>query len=85
MAASIFVSIDDNEQHHLRTMMDEIFGEENFVTNIVWQKKFSPQNDATHFSDNHDFIVIYAKNKNRVETPKLLPRTEKQYEHPTPT
>ena len=38
----IFVSIDDNEQHHLRTMMDEIFGEENFVTNIVWQKKFSP-------------------------------------------
>ena len=73
----IFVSIDDNEQHHLRTMMDEIFGEENFVTNIVWQKKFSPQNDATHFSDNHDFIVIYAKNKKEWR-PKLLPRTEKR-------
>ena len=73
----IFVSIDDNEQHHLRTMMDEIFGEENFVTNIVWQKKFSPQNDATHFSDNHDFIVTYAKNKN-IWRPRLLSRTKKQ-------
>ena len=74
---SIFVSIDDNEQHHLRIMMDEIFGEENFVTNIVWQKKYSPQNDATHFSDNHDFVLVYAKDKN-IWQPTLLPRTEKQ-------
>ena len=42
----IFISIDDNEQHHLRMLMDEIFGDTNFVTNIIWQKKFSPQNDA---------------------------------------
>jgi len=60
----IFVSIDDNEQHRLRMLMDEIFGEDNFVTNIIWQKKYSPQNDAKYFSDMHDFIVVYAKHKN---------------------
>ena len=76
---AIFVSIDDNEQHRLRMIMDEIFGEENFVTNIIWQKKFSPQNDAKHFSDNHDFVLVYAKDKN-VWRPNLLPRTDKQIE-----
>ena len=44
----IFISIDDNEAHRLRMVMDEIFGEHNFVANIVWQKKQSPQNDATY-------------------------------------
>ncbi len=72
----IFVSIDDNEQHHLRMLMDDIFGGQNFVTNIIWQKKFSPQNDAKYFSDNHDFVVCYAKNK-ETWRPVLLPRTEK--------
>lgn len=61
---AIFVSMDDNEQHRLRMLMDEVFGEENFITNIIWQKKFSPQNDAKYLSDNHDFIVLYAKSKN---------------------
>lgn len=77
----IFISIDDNEQHRLRALMDEIFGEENFITNIIWQKKFSPQNDAKYFSDNHDFIVVYAKHKNIGDETNgwirnLLPRTE---------
>ena len=77
----IFISIDDNEQHRLRLIMDEIFGVENFVTNIIWQKKGSPQNDARYFSDNHDFILCYAKNKQRsgacgaAWTRQLLPRT----------
>ena len=75
----IFVSIDDNEQHYLRMLMDEIFGAANFVNNVIWQKKFSPQNDAKHFSDNHDFILCYAKSKD-VWHPILLPRTEKQNE-----
>lgn len=61
---AIFISNDDNEQHRLRFLMDEVFGEDNFVTNIIWQKKFSPQNDATYFSDNHDFITVYAKTVN---------------------
>ncbi|OGW15095.1 MAG: hypothetical protein A2035_02615 [Nitrospirae bacterium GWA2_42_11] len=77
----IFVSIDDDEQHHLRMMMSEIFGAENFVTNIIWQKKFSPQNDAKYFSDMHDFIVVYAKHRNYGSETigwirNLLPRTE---------
>ena len=75
----IFISIDDNEQHHLRAMMDEIFGHANFVTNIIWQKKFSPQNDAKYFSDNHDFVLCYARDK-EIWRPVLLPRTEKQNE-----
>ncbi|MEC3885506.1 site-specific DNA-methyltransferase [Halobacillus sp. HZG1] len=80
----IFVSIDDNEQANLKKLMDEIFGEENFVTSIVWQKKYSPQNDATYFSDMHDYLLVYAKNKKSKKTDdhgwerNLLPRTEKQ-------
>ena len=73
----IFVSIDDHEQHHLRMLMDEIFGAENFVSNIIWQKKFAPTNDARYLSDNHDFIILYAKDKS-IWRPKLLSRTEKQ-------
>jgi len=57
----IFISIDDNEQSNLKILCDEIFGEENFVATIIWQKKFSPQNDATYFSNMHDFILCYAK------------------------
>ena len=60
----IFISIDDNEQGHLRLLLDEIFGYQNFVANIVWQKKYSPQNDAKYFSDMHDFIMVYARRKN---------------------
>ena len=72
---AIFVSIDDNEQHHLRMLMDAVFRPSNFITNIIWQKKFSPQNDAKYFSDNHDFVLCYAKNK-ELWRPILLPRTE---------
>ncbi|GAB1405949.1 hypothetical protein MASR1M74_31310 [Lentimicrobium sp.] len=80
---AIFVSCDDNEQHRLRGLMDEIFGEQNFIQNIIWQKKFSPQNDAKYFSDNHDFLICYAKNKIDGEVTtgwvrNLIPRTEEQ-------
>lgn len=72
----IFISIDDNEQAQLKLLCDEIFGEENFVATVIWEKKYSPQNDAKWLSDNHDFILIYARNKN-IWRPLLLPRTEK--------
>lgn len=80
---AIFISCDDNEQHRLRGLMDEIFGEQNFIQNIIWQKKFSPQNDAKYFSDNHDFLICYAKNKIDGEVTtgwvrNLIPRTEEQ-------
>jgi adenine-specific DNA-methyltransferase len=71
----IFISIDDNEVHHLRKLCDEVFGEDNFVANIIWEKKFAPSNDAKWFSDNHDHILIYAKNKD-IYRPFLLERSE---------
>jgi len=79
----IFISCDDNEQHNLRCLLDEVFGEQNFIQNIIWQKKFSPQNDAKYFSDNHDFLVCYAKNKIEGDVTfgwirNLIPRTEEQ-------
>lgn len=74
---AIFVSIDDNEQENLRLVMNEIFGRSNFINNIIWQKKYSPQNDARYLSDMHDFIVCYAKNKNKWVR-NLLPRSDEQ-------
>jgi adenine-specific DNA-methyltransferase len=74
---AIFISIDDNEQANLKLMCDEIFGGGNFINNIIWQKKFSPQNDAKYFSDNHDFIVCLAKNKSSWKR-NLLIRTDEQ-------
>jgi len=73
----IFISIDDNEVANLRKLCDEIFGEENFVANVIWEKKYSPANDAKWLSDNHDHILIYARNK-EIWRPILLPRNDKQ-------
>ena len=74
---AIFVSIDDNEVHRLRSLMDEVFGEENFVATAIWQKVYAPKSSAKHFSDDHDFILVYARDK-EVWTPNPLPRTESQ-------
>jgi adenine-specific DNA-methyltransferase len=74
---SIFISIDDNEQANLKLICDEIFGAGNFINNIIWQKKYSPQNDARYFSDMHDFIICYAKNKGSWNR-NLLIRSERQ-------
>jgi adenine-specific DNA-methyltransferase len=71
----IFVSIDDNEVHHLRMLMDEIFGEENFVASIIWEKKYSSQNDAKYLSETHDYIIVYARSKKEWHI-NLLPRTK---------
>ncbi len=73
----IFISIDDNEVHFLRVMMDDIFGANNFVATIIWQKVFAPKNSARHFSEDHDFILVYAK-KAVMWTPFLITRTEAQ-------
>ncbi|MBS0415948.1 MAG: site-specific DNA-methyltransferase, partial [Proteobacteria bacterium] len=71
----VFVSIADHEIHNLRAAMNEVFGEENFVAAVIWQKVYSPKNSARHFSEDHDYIVVYAKNAD-LWTPRLLPRTE---------
>lgn len=62
----IFISIDDREVANLRKIGDEIFGEENFIANIIWQKKYTRSNDAKWFSDNHDHILAFGKNKKLV-------------------
>lgn len=71
----IFISIDDNEASQLKLLCDEVFGEENFVANVIWEKKYTVANDAKWFSDNHDHILIYAKNK-EIWRPNLLNRTK---------
>ena len=74
---AIFVTIDDNEVHRLRCLMDEVFGEENFVATAIWQKVYAPKSSAKHFSDDHDFVAVYARDKESW-IPNALPRTESQ-------
>lgn len=71
----IFVSIDDCEAASLRKMCDEIFGEENFLAQIIWKKIYSGKADASHFGKFHEYVLCYAKNVAEVEV-RLLPRTE---------
>ena len=81
---TIWINIDDDEGHYVKVLVDSIFGRENFVNTIIWQKKYSPQNDAKWFSDNHDFIHVYAKNK-EIWKPNLLPRSDEmnsRYKNP---
>lgn len=59
---SIWVSIDDNEGHYLKVLMDEVFHRANFVTTVIWQKADSPRNSARQFSSDHDYIYVYSKN-----------------------
>lgn len=74
---AIFVSIADHEIHNLRLLLDEIFGARNFVATVIWQKVYSPKSSAKHFSEDHDYIVVYAKNQNEWH-PNLIPRTDEQ-------
>ena len=79
---SIWVTIDDNEGHYLKVLMDEVFGRGNFVANVVWQKKYAVASDAKGFSDFHDHILVYTRNNNFQRN--LLPRSDKQdslYKH----
>lgn len=74
---TIFISIDDGEVGNLRKIADQIFGEVNFIANIIWQKKYTRANDAKWFSDNHDHILCYGKNKQGM-TLNMLPRNDEQ-------
>lgn len=76
----IFISIDSNEEHNLRKLCDEVFGEENFVDTISWFKKASPSNDAQYFSNDIEYILVYVKSKVSW-SPNRLPLTEKQMKY----
>ena len=68
---SIWITLDDNEVHYAKVMCDEIFGRSNFVSTVIWQKKYTQANDAAFFSDNHDYILVYTKDKIRFRLNKL--------------
>lgn len=73
---SIYISIDDNEYENLKKICDEIFGENNFVSNLVWQKNFAPKNDNKYISISTEYVLVYARNKEKFNR-GLLPREEK--------
>ncbi len=72
---SIWVTIDDNEGHYLKVLMDEVFGRSNFVSNAVWQKKYTVANDSKWLAETHDHVLVYARQK-EAWRPRRLPRTE---------
>ena len=81
---SIWVSIDDNEGHYLKVIMDEVFGRSNLIANVVWQKVYTVKNSAKYLSDMHDHILSYARSKTQW-SPNLLPRSDeatKNYSNP---
>lgn len=71
----IFISIDDNEQKNLKNVCDEIFGPSNFIAQLIWERAFSPKNDAKFISNSHDYILMYSKNIENFSIGRL-PRTE---------
>ena len=71
---SIWVSIDDNEGHYLKVIMDEVFGRSNFIDTVIWEKADSPRNSARQLSSDHDYIFGYSRRNDW--TPRRLPRTE---------
>ena len=71
----IFISIDDNEQANLKKVCDEVFGESNFVATLIWERAFSPKNDAKYISNSHDYVLIYARQIDSFQIGRL-PRTE---------
>lgn len=80
----IFISIDDNEQSQLKLLCDLVFGEQNFISQIVWRKKYGIQNDAKFFSTSHEYLLCYAKNILETKI-NQLPRSEKhdaRYKNP---
>jgi adenine-specific DNA-methyltransferase len=74
---SIWINIDDNEAHYLKVICDEVFGRKNFVTSVIWQKKYAPKADTKFISESHDFILVYAKNIDRLKLNRL-PKDERQ-------
>lgn len=82
---SIWISMDDDESHYLKVICDEIFGRNNFVANVIWQKRTSPDMRAA-FSDGHENVLLYAKNKELFKTARnkviRLPEQAKEYKNP---
>jgi adenine-specific DNA-methyltransferase len=74
---SLWITIDDNEGHYLKVLCDEIFGRANFVSTVIWQKKYAPKSDSKYFSTSHDFVLVIAKDLAKFRLGRLA-KTEKQ-------
>ncbi|SEQ48194.1 site-specific DNA-methyltransferase [Nitrosomonas ureae] len=74
---SLWITIDDNECHYLKVLCDEVFGRASFVASVIWRKNYAPKSSAKHFSVDHDYVLIYARN-GEVWKPNPMPRSEKQ-------
>lgn len=80
----IFISVDDNEQENLRKICDEVFGANNFVAQLIWERAYAPKNDARFISNSHDYVLMYVQNINQFVIGRL-PRTEEanaRYQNP---
>ena len=80
----IFISIDDREQENLKKVCNEIFGEQNFIAELVWERAYAPKNDARYISNSHDYVLMYARDINSFQIGRL-PRTEEanaRYQNP---
>jgi adenine-specific DNA-methyltransferase len=78
---SLWITIDDNEAHYLKVMCDELFGRDQFLGTVIWEKSDSPRMDALFFSSRHDFLLVYAKNKTVVNFQKLANESDELPEH----
>jgi adenine-specific DNA-methyltransferase len=74
---SLWITIDDNEAHYLKVLCDEVFGRRNFLTTVIWEKKYAPKADSKFLSSSHDFVLVCAKNIDRLALNRLQ-KTEKQ-------
>ncbi len=83
---SIWITVDDSESHYLKVLCDEIFGRDNFVSNVVWQKKYTVANDAKWLSDSHDHILVFATSKEieRIDYPWPFSRSAEDDKHAVP-
>ena len=72
---SLWITIDDNEAHYLKVLCDEVFGRVNFVSNVIWQKKFQAQSNSDGISASHDHLLVYSKDRPKLKL-ALLPRSE---------
>lgn len=76
---SIWVTIDDNEAHYLKVLMDEVFGRKNFVANVIWEKSDSPKMDSQYFSSRHDHMLVFARGIEKLNLKRLRTDPQQHY------
>jgi adenine-specific DNA-methyltransferase len=81
---SIWITIDDNEAHYLKVLCDEIFGRGNFIATAIWQKKYGSKSDSKYLSESHDYVLIFAKDKERIVINRLSRTSEQDARYKNP-